>query len=1325
MCLLDEVYRGLVERSEKSILAGVQKRKQVQGTDGSLVWTFKSSGVLMPSPYGPREQYKVNQPNEYSQITCHLGYVKNALVVRREVVAFVAAIREHEQGGDPKAPLVLLREDRSGNTSALDEEESVLTCRWIWRYFAPNMYIEPEFGFKTLAFAYHHLLSNLSAAEMDKVTPKHIGCDPSKLSKGSTGPLLLPQLGGYLLRGDPDNAVEAAVRAGDCPDPKSFHLAVLGQRYRAKKSGQLVPQKRGSPEQIPTHPGLRRLPAGDFLNPPSRFPHGGPPSAVYGRSTGMALNGKDKRAMDPGASAPGTRASSTAPSTAQPRRAKEIFNAALSLRGSATVASRSRDDGGDAILVASSSDEEDGIATAAAAVRPAQKRFLFLYHRVEISDQDKSRLEPKKYFNDVLIDFYLKFSENARLANAESGSSSSSSSSAFPPMHKKVHVFGSYFFTKLSEDVPREVGEGMDTQARRTAEAWQRYARVQRWTKNVNIFALDMLLVPVCVDRSLHWSLAAICNPGAFLLACEEANEGSGLGLSGDDSVPEVEDGTQGSVPEHGGTGNPREGSNDLSLAGASSGGGGGPVRRGGPPASASHAAPQAATPEEISAVDEAGAPLPCILFFDSLGLHDAAWICALLREYLNCLIAARNERQAVDAADAAAEGATEPGPRGGSNKRRRDGTTKTDGQPDLDLLPVLEEVFTEETLPLIKPPVPMQDNTYDCGVFVLAYADAVLDACPHIPGLASRSALAALAAPAGTTVLVPCAERERVLARAKEVLAQNFGLELFRPKEDIDLRRAQLLKLVNFLTQEARSTAVDGVGTRSPGGLGPLGIKNLGNTCYMSTGLQCLLATPELPESLLSSPAPVSEVSRTFTELAQQVDGTRAPSHILDPSKFLAAVIGKFIGWKSLRKNRQEDCHEFILRFIEATDEMVAQGIFGGTWLNSLRCDVCSHLGQNTEDFKGGLCLPLAGGQGSTEESTEASTSGGPRRSKRACVLKKLLSLTQCLEAYFREEQLETFTCPGCGADKGQQTWKKIQLSVAPPVLMIQLKRFEQRCDLRGRPNGTSKDCSPVAIDAGLDLRSFAGEGTNAAEDADYTLFAVVLHCGASMSSGHYIALVLQHQVWWKCDDDKVGPYNESELTQENGPYLLFYQKKSDQSGSADESEEDEWEPQTGPESQTGPGPDEGEGRKRDPAKQPSPLSRDQSPSADEVFLLSEEEEEDCHFSPGAVGGGRGGGGGGQTPGGAGEGSPPAPGGPGGPNTPGSTPSPSTVPYTLIVGSIMGPRRDQANAQDMLYLIGLEVDPAWRAAALVFFDPNEPFDQEGALFVLLAAGLI
>ena len=54
-----------------------------------------------------------------------------------------------------------------------------------------------------------------------------------------------------------------------------------------------------------------------------------------------------------------------------------------------------------------------------------------------------------------------------------------------------------------------------------------------------------------------------------------------------------------------------------------------------------------------------------------------------------------------------------------------------------------------------------------------------------------------------------------------------------------------------------------------------------------------------------------------------------------------------------------------------------------------------------------------------------------------------------------------------------------------------------------------------------------------------------------------------------------------------------------------------------------------------------------------------------------------------------------------------------------------MGPRRDQANAQDMLYLIGLEVDPAGRTAALVFFDPNEPFDQEGALFVLLAAGLI
>lgn len=38
---------------------------------------------------------------------------------------------------------------------------------------------------------------------------------------------------------------------------------------------------------------------------------------------------------------------------------------------------------------------------------------------------------------------------------------------------------------------------------------------MQRWTRSVNIFALDFLLVPI--NKDLHWSLAVVCFPGELL----------------------------------------------------------------------------------------------------------------------------------------------------------------------------------------------------------------------------------------------------------------------------------------------------------------------------------------------------------------------------------------------------------------------------------------------------------------------------------------------------------------------------------------------------------------------------------------------------------------------------------------------------------------------------------------------------------------------------------------------------------------------------------------------------------------------------------------
>jgi len=41
-----------------------------------------------------------------------------------------------------------------------------------------------------------------------------------------------------------------------------------------------------------------------------------------------------------------------------------------------------------------------------------------------------------------------------------------------------------------------------------------RYTVVKKWTKKVDIFAKDFLVIPV--NYKLHWSLAIVCSPGAI-----------------------------------------------------------------------------------------------------------------------------------------------------------------------------------------------------------------------------------------------------------------------------------------------------------------------------------------------------------------------------------------------------------------------------------------------------------------------------------------------------------------------------------------------------------------------------------------------------------------------------------------------------------------------------------------------------------------------------------------------------------------------------------------------------------------------------------------
>jgi Ulp1 family protease len=103
--------------------------------------------------------------------------------------------------------------------------------------------------------------------------------------------------------------------------------------------------------------------------------------------------------------------------------------------------------------------------------------------KAEVDGQDLERLRDNEFLNDNLIGFYIRFLEDHLERNNKEVS-------------KRVYFFNSYFFATLT-NLPRGK-QGIN------------YEGVQKWTRNVDIFSYDYIVVPI--NEAAHWYVAIICN---------------------------------------------------------------------------------------------------------------------------------------------------------------------------------------------------------------------------------------------------------------------------------------------------------------------------------------------------------------------------------------------------------------------------------------------------------------------------------------------------------------------------------------------------------------------------------------------------------------------------------------------------------------------------------------------------------------------------------------------------------------------------------------------------------------------------------------------
>ncbi|KAJ3405519.1 hypothetical protein HDV05_006534, partial [Chytridiales sp. JEL 0842] len=110
---------------------------------------------------------------------------------------------------------------------------------------------------------------------------------------------------------------------------------------------------------------------------------------------------------------------------------------------------------------------------------------------VTIYRDDMRRLNDGEFLNDTLIEFFLKYI----------------SIELCPERDEKFYIFSTFFYQQLTQKD--------DTAKYSKPSPETAYNRVRRWTKGVDIFAKELIFVPI--NEHMHWYLAVIVNPAAFL----------------------------------------------------------------------------------------------------------------------------------------------------------------------------------------------------------------------------------------------------------------------------------------------------------------------------------------------------------------------------------------------------------------------------------------------------------------------------------------------------------------------------------------------------------------------------------------------------------------------------------------------------------------------------------------------------------------------------------------------------------------------------------------------------------------------------------------
>lgn len=311
-----------------------------------------------------------------------------------------------------------------------------------------------------------------------------------------------------------------------------------------------------------------------------------------------------------------------------------------------------------------------------------------------------------------------------------------------------------------------------------------------------------------------------------------------------------------------------------------------------------------------------------------------------------------------------------------------------------------------------------------------------------------------------------------------------------------------------------------------------PIGLINLGNSCYMNSVLQVLAHTDDFKNYFLKNDfdtkKPLSFALKKF--LREYFDNKKGS--YFAPKDLHEAIRQHYRNENSsfqFANGTQFDAPEFLGHFLSSLEIENSEfvNIFRWQGGDSYCCQACNYSWQTKEDFLAWLIAIKS----------EALVKKELSNNKTGCRNCYEPALTTLLD-YYTSELNSTCICKNCHVQNVKTT---SIIPFFPKYLILQFVIGENTPFF-------------IQIPKELNLASYCTTQQNV--NFDYTLYGIVRRIGRTIYSGHYTAAIKDGNAWYICNDSIVyklsDPYLDDSKTCSRdlappGTLLLFYKEKKE----------------------------------------------------------------------------------------------------------------------------------------------------------------------------------